>query len=100
MKKMDEMELKFIDQSIRYSWAFMICRLCMYEFFHVMHYGKFDFISVVVNVAVGVQLARFLWLQHRADKTDKDPGRVLIGTIVIVVVVLTLGMIGLMFHGK
>ncbi|EPC84946.1 hypothetical protein Lpp124_13077, partial [Lacticaseibacillus paracasei subsp. paracasei CNCM I-4649] len=27
-------------------------------------------------------------------------GRVLIGTIVIVVVVLTLGMIGLMFHGK
>ncbi|KRK16955.1 hypothetical protein FC13_GL002571 [Lacticaseibacillus casei DSM 20011 = JCM 1134 = ATCC 393] len=100
MKKMDEMELKFRDQSIRYSWAFMIFTLFIYEFFHVMHYGKFDFISVVVNVAVGVQIASFLWLKHRADKTDKEPGRVLIGTIVIVVVVLTLGMIGLMFHGK
>lgn len=100
MKKMDEMELKFRDQSIRYSWAFMIFTLFIYEFFHVMHYREFDFIFVVVNVAVGVQIASFLWLKHRADKTDKEPGRVLIGTIVIVAVVLTLGMIGLMFHGK
>ncbi|WP_353991193.1 hypothetical protein ABVF02_04980 [Lacticaseibacillus paracasei] len=100
MKKMDEMELKFRDQSIRYAFVFMFTALALYNISQMLISSKLNFGTVVLGITIVIQVGSFEWLKHRADKTDKEPSKVLMGVIILIAVLLTLGVIGLMFHGK
>ena len=54
----------------------------------------------MIGAAIVIQLGSFEWLKHRADKTDREPSRILVGTIILVAALLTLGLLMLMRHGK
>ncbi len=100
MRKMDEMELKLSDQSVKYAYVFAMTSLVFYNLFQLAHGEKGDFTSFVIGAAIVIQLGSFEWLKHWADKTDREPSRILVGTIILVAALLTLGLLMLMRHGK
>ncbi|QVI38205.1 hypothetical protein KTT66_04125 [Lacticaseibacillus casei] len=100
MRKMDEMERKFADRSIRIAYLMMFLMLWSSGTYELIRTGQTNFDFFVVNVAMVVQIASYEWFKHHADQTDKEPGRVFYLTIALVAIILTLGLLSLMFHGK
>lgn len=100
MKKMDEMERNFADHSIRIAYMMMFLMLWSSAVFQHIRTGAWNFDFFVVNVVTVVQIASYEWFKHRADSTDKEPGRVLYMTIAGVAIVLAIGVLALMRHGN
>ena len=100
MKKMDEMERNFADHSIRIAYMMMFLMLWSSAVFQHIRTGAWNFDFFVVNVVTVVQIASYEWFKHRADSSDKEPGRVLYMTIAGVAIVLAVGVLALMRHGK
>ena len=100
LRKMDEMERKFADQSIKNAYLFMVISLFIYTIFQQSQTGKWDFVLFVLIVQNLILIGSDQWLRHRADHSDKGPAHILYMTIIFTVVLLVIGAIGLMFHGK
>ncbi|WP_434716606.1 hypothetical protein [Lacticaseibacillus paracasei] len=100
IRKMDEMERHFADQSIKNAYLFMVVSLFIYTIFKQFQTGKWDFVFLILIVQNLILIGSDQWLKHRADRSDKGPAHVLYMTIVFTAILLAIGAIGLMFHGK
>ena len=103
MRKMDEMEHKFLERSTGYAYVFLLTVLAIYDLVQLTNNtnnAETSFISLVIITSVVIQWGGYEWFKHKADKTDKEPGRILYMSIVLTAIVFIFGLVALMFHGK
>ncbi|UYN57326.1 DUF6442 family protein [Lacticaseibacillus chiayiensis] len=97
LRKMDEMERKFTDQTVKIGYTMMFLMLFTSAIFQRIKTGQWNFDFFVVVVVSVVQSACYQWFKYRVDRTDKEPSRFLYITIAIVSIIFTIGLIALMF---
>ncbi len=99
MKKMDEMERNFADHSIRIAYMMMFLMLWSSAVFQHIRTGAWNFDFFVVNVVTVVQIASYEWFKHRAIQLTRSRTS-FVHDHRRVAIVLAVGVLALMRHGK